>query len=198
MLLRALLFVLITAAPVTAQAAPEIGQPAPDFTLTDTYGQGHSLDAHRGSWVVLEWFNFNCPYTQKHYRTGNIPSQQAKWTGRDVVWLSVITTPPGAAPEPAELGALADRHGNQATAVVLDSDGTVGRAFGARTTPHLVVIDPTGELAYMGAIDDVPTARDEDLARATQLVDRALEQATAGQPVTVPVSRPYGCAITYK
>ena len=180
-------------------AAPEVGSPAPAFALPDTRGETHALDAYRGQWVVLEWLNYGCPYVQKHYRTGNIPSQQEKWRDRGVVWLAVVSSAPGTQGhyEPAAMDARSEEMGSRATAVLLDPEGTVGRRYDARVTPHMYVIDPEGTLVYMGGIDDVPTTRDEDLARATQLVDRALEEAMAGEPVSMPLSRPYGCSVKY-
>ena len=176
-------------------AGPTVGEPAPTFTLPDTRGGEHDLERYRGQWVVLEWLNYGCPYVQKHYRTGNIPTQQAKWREQGVVWLAVVSSAPGKQGhyEPAEMDAESERMGSQVDAVLLDPAGDVGRAYDARTTPHMYVIDPEGTLVYMGGIDDVPTARDQDLDRATQLVDVALEEALAGRPITTPLSQPYGC-----
>ena len=187
-------------AALAPQGGPEIGKPAPTFTLPDSYGAIHDLAQYRGRWVVLEWLDYLCPYVSKHYRTDNIPSQQRKWTGRGAAWLSIVSTAPGKPGYhgPDELNAVSREHRNAATAVLLDPDGTVGRLYEARTTPHMFVIDPEGRLRYMGGIDDIPTSRDEDLERATQLVDRALEEATAGRPVSQPVSRPYGCGVKYR
>lgn len=185
--------------PEAVQVAPEVGAPAPAFALPDTRGETHDLDAYRGQWVVLEWLNYGCPYVRKHYRTGNIPGQQEKWRDRGVVWLAVVSSAPGTQGhyEPAAMDARSGEMGSHATAVLLDPEGTVGRRYDARVTPHMYVIDPEGTLVYMGGIDDVPTTRDEDLARATQLVDRALEEAMAGEPVSTPLSHPYGCSVKY-
>jgi peroxiredoxin len=183
-----------------ATASPRIGEPAPVFVLADTQDRIHALEQYRGEWVVLEWINYGCPYVAKHYRTGNIPDQQRKWRDRGVVWLGIVSST-RAAPghqEPAELRARAAEVGSRARAVLMDSDASVARAYEARTTPHVFVIDPDGRLVYMGGIDDVATARDEDLPRATQLVDQALTEALAGEPVSVPVSRPYGCSVNYQ
>lgn len=182
------------------RAAPEIGKPAPAFTLPDTRGAQHSLEQYRGKWVVLEWTNYGCPYVNKHYNSGNIPGQQTKWRDRDVVWLAVVSSAPGEQGHyaPAAMDAHAQRMGSKASAVLLDPAGTVGRKYGAMTTPHMYVIDPSGKLVYMGGIDDVPTPREADLARAKQLVDVALEEATAGKPVSTPTSRPYGCNVKYR
>jgi len=182
------------------RTAPEIGAPAPTFTLPDTRAVEHSLEQYRGKWVVLEWTNYGCPYVNKHYRSGNIPGQQQKWRDRDVVWLAIVSSAPGEQgyyPGPA-MDAQSERMGSNATAVLLDPAGTVGRMYDARTTPHMFVIDPQGTLVYMGGIDNVPTPRESDLARATQLVDVALEEATSGRPITTPTSRPYGCNVKYR
>lgn len=199
-ILRSTILVLLATLPLAAQSGPQIGEAAPGFTLPDTDGETHSLEQYRGSWVVLEWLNYGCPYVGKHYRTENIPSQQEKWTREGVVWLSIVSSAPGTQGyyEAAEMNRHSARMGNNATAVLLDPDGTVGRAYEARTTPHMFVIDPEGTLVYMGGIDDVPTARDEDLEKATQLVDQALGEAMAGNPVSVPTSRPYGCNVKYR
>ncbi|MGK7311433.1 MAG: thioredoxin family protein, partial [Candidatus Longimicrobiales bacterium M2_2A_002] len=140
------------------------------------------------------------PYVQKHYRTDNIPSQQEKWTEEGVVWLNVVSSAPGKQGyyEPAEMNEHSAEWGNNSTAVLLDPEGEVGHAYEARTTPHMFVINPEGDVVYMGGIDDVPTSRDEDLERATQLVDQALTEAMDGQPVSQPTSRPYGCSVKYK
>ena len=199
----ALLVLGAATAPAAAQdgddGRPAVDEPAPAFALPDTHGEQHSLEDYRGEWVVLEWLNYGCPYVQKHYESGNIPGQQERWTERGVNWFAVVSSAPGKqgyypADEMRERG---EAFGVEADAILLDPEGEVGRAYGARTTPHMFVIDPEGEVVYMGGIDDVPTARIEDLERATQLVDRALEQALAGEEITRPTSRPYGCSVKY-
>lgn len=197
--LTTLLAVGLGVSSAAAQAEPSVGGPAPTFSLPDTHGQTHDLAKYRGRWVVLEWLNYDCPFVGKHYRTGNIPSQQEKWTARGVVWLAVVSSAPGKQGyfTPEEMNARGEKEGSHATAVLLDPDGTVGHLYGARTTPHMFVIDPEGVVRYMGGIDDVPSARDADLERATQLVDQALTEATSGKPVSVPTSRPYGCSVKY-
>ncbi len=179
---------------------PTIGGPAPTFSLPDTHGQTHDLAQYRGKWVVLEWLNYDCPFVGKHYRTGNIPSQQEKWTGKGVVWLAIVSSAPGKQGyfTPDAMNERGEKEGSHATAVLLDPDGTVGHLYAARTTPHMFVIGPEGMVRYMGGIDDVPSARDADLQRATQLVDQALTEAMAGKPVSVTTSRPYGCSVKYE
>jgi peroxiredoxin len=178
---------------------PEIGAPAPAFTLPDTDGNEHSLSDYQGQWVVLEWLNYGCPFVQKHYGSGNMQRLQAEYAEKGVAWFSVVSSAPGKQGyyEPAEMNAMNQEHGNAAMAVLLDPEGNVGRAYGARTTPQMYVIDPDGVLLYNGAIDDKPTSRLEDIDGAHSYLVQALEEAMAGQPVSVPTSQPYGCSVKY-
>lgn len=181
------------------ESAPVIGEPGPTFTLPDTNGESFDLTSFRGEWVVLEWLNYDCPYVGKHYSSGNIPDQQEKWTARGVNWLAIVSSAPGTQGyfEPEVMNARTASEGSHSDAVLLDPDGVVGRQYDAQTTPQMFVIDPDGVLRYMGGIDDVATSRVEDLERATQLVDQALTELMAGQDVSVPTSRPYGCSVKY-
>jgi hypothetical protein len=183
--------------PVTAQA--RIGAPAPAFTLTDSNGRVLSLAEFKGKTVVLEWTNHECPYVGKHYRGNNMQALQKKWTGEGVVWLSVISSAPGLQGHvsPQQANKLTAERGASPTAVLLDSTGKVGRAYGARTTPHMYVINGEGGLVYMGGIDNQPTARLEDLKSARNFVDEALSEVSQGKPVSVTASRAYGCSIKY-
>jgi peroxiredoxin len=182
------------------ETSPEIGEPAPTFTLPDTYGEMHDLSGLRGEWVVLEWLNYDCPYVRKHYSSGNIPGQQEKWIAEGVRWMAIVSSAPGTQGyfEPAQMNARSASDGSNAEAVLLDPDGVVGRMYDAQTTPQMFVIDPDGVLRYMGGIDDKPTSRIEDLEVATQLVDRALTELMAGEEVSIPTSRPYGCSVKYR
>ena len=178
--------------------APEIGKAAPAFRVADTNGKTHSLDQYRGKWVVLEWLNHQCPYVRKHYDNGAMQALQKKYADR-VVWLSVVSSAPG------KQGHFPNERANELTkeknaaphAVLIDSSGTVGRAYDARTTPHMFVINPEGNIVYMGGIDDKPTAKAADLKTARPHVDIALQEAMAGKPVTVATSQPYGCNVKY-
>ena len=183
--------------PATAQA--RIGAPAPAFTLTGSNGRDLSLVDFKGKTVVLEWTNHGCPYVGKHYRGNNMQALQKKWTGQGVVWLSVISSAPGQQGHvtPQQANKLTADRGAAPTAVLLDPTGKVGRAYGARTTPHMYVINGEGALVYMGGIDDQPTARLEDLKRARNFVDEALSEIAQGKPVSATASRAYGCAIKY-
>ena len=175
-----------------------IGKAAPAFSVADTYGRTHSLAQYRGKWVVLEWLNHECPYVRKHYDNGAMQALQKKYAGR-VVWLSVVSSAPG------KQGHFPNERANELTkeknaspyAVLVDSAGTVGRAYGARTTPHMFVINPEGNVVYMGGIDDKPSTRAADLKTARPHVDIALQEALAGKPVSVPTSQPYGCSVKY-
>ena len=183
--------------PATSQA--RIAAAAPAFTLTDSNGRALSLADFKGKTVVLEWTNHDCPYVGKHYRGNNMQALQKKWTGQGVVWLSVISSAPGldGHVSPQQANKLTAERGAAPTAVLLDPTGKVGRAYGARTTPHMYVINGEGALVYMGAIDDKPTARLEDLKSARNFVDEALTETSQGKPVSVTGSRAYGCSIKY-
>jgi len=191
---------LIAAAFVSAAAAtPEIGAPAPAFTATDTRGRTHSLGDFRGKTVILEWTNHDCPYVRKHYETGNMQALQKDATGEGVVWLSVISSAPGAqghvsAQRADELTGTRDA---APTAVLLDPEGEIGKAYDARTTPHMYVINPEGTLVYMGAVDDRPTARHNDVEGARNYVREALSALAQGEKVSQPVTRAYGCSVKY-
>jgi len=188
---------LLCALPV-ARAA-RVGEHAPDFSVTDTNGKVEKLSDYAGKFVVLEWSNRGCPYTQKHYNSGNMQRLQQEWTQKGVIWLTVISSAPGkqgyvtAADENSWLKQI-----NAApTAVLLDPTGTLGHLYDAKTTPQLFVISPQGTLVYDGAIDDKPTTDRADIGRAKNYLSLALEEAMAGKAVSTPTSRPYGCSVKY-
>jgi peroxiredoxin len=183
----------------TASAAARINEPAPEFTLTDSNGNSHSLSDFRGKTVVLEWTNAECPFVVKHYKPGNMQRQQAEATANGVVWLTINSGAPGKQGHVDGAGATADiaNTGGKQTAYLIDADGTVGRLYGARTTPHMFVIDGEGVLRYMGAIDSNPSGDPADIAGATQYVEVALAELAAGKPVSTPVTQPYGCSVKY-
>jgi len=190
-------FAVLIALP--AAWAAQVGQPAPEFTATDSNGQVHTLSQYRGKFVVLEWTNRGCPYTQKHYNSGNMQRLQREWTSRGVIWLTVVSSAPGkqgyvtASEENAYL-----KQANAApTAVLLDPTGALGHLYDAKTTPHMFIINPQGTLIYNGAIDDRPTTDVADVNGAKNYVSAALGEATAGKPVGTPTSRPYGCSVKY-
>jgi peroxiredoxin len=179
---------------------PEIGAAAPTFTLADTHGNQHSLAEYQGKWVILEWLNYECPFVRKHYNAQNMQNLQEEYADLGVVWLSVVSSAPGKQGyhEPDEMNSISAELGNNARAVLLDPEGTVGRAYGAKTTPQMYVIDPGGVLLYNGAIDDKPSARPESLDGATNYLVQAMAEAMAGQPVSQPTTQPYGCSVKYE
>jgi peroxiredoxin len=195
-LLSAALLLLLVATPGTA-ASLSTGEPAPNFTLPDTSGAEHSLEDFRGKYVVLEWLNHGCPFVRAHYGAGNLQALQERWTDEGVVWLSIVSSAPGKQGHhpPAEADRLTEEKGAAPTAVLLDPEGEVGRAYAARTTPHMFVIGPEGTLLYQGALDDDPRVRAP--RAATNYVTAALESARSGETVAVDATRPYGCSVKY-
>lgn len=193
--LTAILFSLASA----AGAALEIGAPAPAFTGVDTSGKRHALSDYRGKPVVLEWTNHDCPYVRKHYRSGNMQQQQRAATGQGTVWLSIISSAPGKQGHvtSAQADALTASRNAAPTAVILDEKGDIGRLYGAKTTPHMYIVDVDGDLAYMGGIDSIPSTDPADIAKAAQYVPQALSQLKDGEPVAPAVTRPYGCSVKY-
>ncbi len=180
-------------------AAATVGQPAPAFTAVDTGGKTVSLADFKGKHVVLEWVNPGCPFVQKHYNSANMQGTQKDATAKGVVWLSISSTAPDASDykKPADLAAWMQQHKAASSATLMDDDGKVGRAYGARTTPHMYVVDPAGTLVYAGAIDSKASANPADIAGATNYVKQALNETLAGKPVSTSTSRPYGCSVKY-
>jgi len=196
-LLAAVLFSALLSA--SALAAVAVGDAAPDFSVSDSNGKAQGLSEYRGKTVVLEWNNPGCPFVQKHYRSGNIPRQQAAATKDGVVWLTINS---GAAGKQGHLDAGAAKafvakYQAAPSAYLLDADGKVGKLYGARTTPHLFVIDAQGVLRYMGGIDSIASTDEADLLKAKQYVPQALAELKSGRPVSVPTSEPYGCSVKY-
>lgn len=183
-----------------AQAAPSVGQPAPAFTVKDASGKTVQLGDYRGKYVVLEWTNPGCPYVRKHYDSGNMAATQQDAAGKGVVWLSVNSTEKdsGDYMPPGKLVAWQKDRKVQATAMLMDEEGTVGKAYGARTTPHMYIVDPEGRLVYAGGIDSIASSSKDDIAKAVNYVKQGLAEATAGKPITAATTRPYGCSIKYK
>jgi hypothetical protein len=196
-ILKSTLALLVAAG--TAFAAPQIGQPAPEFTLTDSNGQSHNLSDFKGKFVVLEWLNHGCPFVQKHYDGGNMQGLQKEYTGKDVVWLSIVSSAPGKQGHmsPEETNKAKEEKGSAATAILIDEDGTVGKLYDAKVTPELYVINPEGTLVYMGAIDDKKSVDAADVAGAKNYVKQALDEALAGNPVSEPATEAYGCSVKY-
>jgi AhpC/TSA family len=179
---------------------PAVGSPAPALTLTDTRGKQHNLADYKGKHVVLEWVNFGCPFVKKHYESGNMQATQKKAVDKGVVWLSVCSSAEG---KQGHMDAddwneeIADRK-LASTAVLLDENGAVGRTYGAKTTPHMYVVNPDGVLVYKGAIDDKPSTNEDDIPGARNHVLAALDESMAGKSVSTPSTQPYGCSVKYK
>ena len=201
--MRRSLFALAAAAslmlPVSAFAEPKIGEPAPAFAVKDAAGKDVSLDGLAGKIVVLEWNNFGCPFVQKHYGAGNMQAVQKAATADGVVWLSVFSSAEGKEGHMTAEAALAEmkKQGAAASHVIIDADGTLGKLYGAKTTPHMFVIDTKGNVAYMGAIDDKPSADAADIKGAKNYVTEALAALKAGKPVVDANTKPYGCGVKY-
>ena len=191
------LFAVTLAASV--YAAPEIGKPAPNFSLKDLSGKEHDLSDLKGKYVVLEWVNFGCPFVKKHYGSENMQKLQKEFVDKGVVWLSICSSAPGKqgneTPDAAKKGLA--KFGSDASAYLVDQDGEVGKLYKARTTPQMFVVNPEGVLIYAGAIDDKPTPKPETVAVAKNFVKAALNEATSGKPVSVPSTKPYGCSVKY-
>jgi peroxiredoxin len=190
---------LAAVVPLT-HAAPAVGQPAPDFSLKDASGKIVRLSDFRGKHVVLEWTNPGCPYVRKHYDSGNMPATQQDAVGKGAVWLSINSTEKGSGDylEPGKLVAWQKERKAAPSHVLMDEEGTAGRAYGARTTPHMYIVDPQGRLVYAGGIDSIPSSNPDDIRKATNYVRQGLGEALAGKPITAATTRPYGCSIKYK
>ena len=191
--------VLACLVPSVALANASVGKPAPAFTVTDLAGKPVNLADYKGKTVVLEWHNFGCPFVQKHYRSGNMQALQKKYAN-DVVWLAVNSTHKGASDwmEPGPLDAELKKFGAQPAAYLVDEPGKMGTAYGAKTTPHMYIIDGTGKVVYNGAIDDKRSTNVEDVKSSKNYVSAALEELKAGKPVSVASTAPYGCTVKYR
>lgn len=183
----------------TALANATVGRPAPSFSATDTSGKAVSLADFKGKHVVLEWVNPGCPYVVKHYGAANMQGTQKEATAKGVVWLAVNSTSAdhGDYKAPAAMAQWMQGQKAAATATLMDADGKVGRAYGARTTPHMYIIDPQGVLVYAGGIDSKATANPADIATATNHVKVALNETLAGKPISQATTRAYGCSVKY-
>jgi len=190
------LLLLLTGA---ALAAATVGEAAPPFSAIDTSGKKVSLADFKGKTVVLEWTNPGCPFVQKHYRSANMQATQKAALAQGVVWLSVNSTAVGDTDykTPVEMGVWMQQQRGTPSATLMDSDGKIGRAYGARATPHMFVIDGSGRVAYAGAIDSKPSAKVVDIQTATNYVTQAVNELVAGKPVSIPTSAPYGCSVHY-
>jgi peroxiredoxin len=199
---KAILTVLtsLVATAVFALGPPPVGGAAPDFSLTDAKGKPHSLSQYKGKYVVLEWFNPECPFVKKHYGSANMQKLQQEYTSKGVVWLTIDSNAPGTGGNLSTDAAnkvMADWKTRQ-SALLLDPEGKVGRAYGAKNTPNMVIINPDGKIVYEGAIDSKATPNPADIPNSTNYVKAALDESLAGKPVSNPTTKPYGCSVKYK
>jgi peroxiredoxin len=180
-------------------AATKAGDPAPGFTGTASNGKSYSLSNYQGKFVVLEWHNQGCPYTAKHYESGNMQKLQKEWTSKGVEWFTVISSAPGTQGyvNANDENSYLTKMKAAPTAALLDPSGQIGHLYGAKTTPHMFIIDPKGVLIYDGAIDDRPTTDQSDVNGAKNYVSLALGEALAGKPISTATTRPYGCSVKY-
>ena len=194
--MKTVLAIAAAAISTSALASATPGLPAPGFTLTDLSGKAVNLADYKGRTVVLEWHNFECPFVQKHYRSGNMQALQKKYRS-DVVWLAVNSTNRGASDyaEPPAISAQLQQFGAAPADYLVDEPGVMGRAYGAKTTPHMYIIDPSGKLVYNGAIDDKRSTNPEDVKTSKNYVAAALDELKAGKPISVASTTPYGCTV---
>lgn len=181
-------------------ASAEVGKPAPAFTGKGSDGKSYSLSDFKGKFVVLQWYNHDCPFIHKHYDSGNMQKLQDTYGKKGVIWLEVNSGAPGREGymTPAEAQDNRAKSGSKALATLLDPNGELGQLYGAKTTPHVFIVDPKSILIYKGAIDDHPTPYPEDIPHSKNYVVAALDEAMAGKPVSTPVTRPYGCSVKYQ
>ena len=196
---------LFLAGMATTASAAVVGDPAPDFTATDSNGKVHKLEDFKGKFLVLEWHNQDCPFVKSQYAQGKMQKLQAKWTKKGVKWCTVISSAQGMEGYLDAAGANQDVKEKKAhvTAVFLDPQGVIGHAYGAKTTPHMFVINPKGVLIYDGAIDNAPredgdVAKNENGEAFVNYVDQALTEAKGGKKISVPSTPPYGCHVKYQ
>ncbi len=182
-----------------ARAQPDVGRPAPAFSASDAAGKPVELAKLRGKTVILEWTNDGCPYVGHVYRSGVMQALQRRATGQGIVWLTVISSAPGKQGylTPPQVKAWQAETNAAPSDVLLDPSGTLGRAYDAKATPTLFIIDPRGEVVYMGGIDDTPSTDPADAKRARNYVAAALDDLGAGRPVAQATTRPYGCSVKY-
>ena len=198
-LLLAVFTTVIATAALYASDSPPVGSDAPNFSATDSHGKTVSLADFKGKYVVLEWFNPECPFVKKHYGSGNMQKLQENFTSKGVAWLTIDSNAPGKEGnlKPEEANKTMEDWKAHSTALLLDQDGKVGKAYGAKNTPHMFVISPEGKIIYEGAIDSKASPNPDDIPSSTNYVKVALDQSMAGKKVSTPSSRPYGCSVKY-
>ncbi len=193
-------FLILSAHGGASAAEVQVGKPAPEFTFTDIEGTQAKLSDFRGKYVVIEWFNHGCPFVGKHYKSDKMQNLQRTYTEDGVVWIAVNSTGDGHDNyrDAAMTGKEAEAKGTSATYIVLDPSGEIGKLYGAKTTPHVFIVDPQGKVIYMGAADSINSTDTGDIAKADNYIELALSEALAGKPVTTPETKSYGCSVKYK
>lgn len=193
-----ILFVLLFGVSLFSQQA-KLNESAPDFKLKDSNGKEHSLTDFKGKIVVLEWINYDCPFVKKHYNSKNMQALQEKYTAKGIIWLAICSSAPDKQGNfsSEEINKRSKDHNAKFTAYLIDEDGKVGKMYGAKTTPHMFVIDKDGKLVYAGGIDDKATTDVEDVKTAKNYVSAALDELLNGKQVTTQSSIPYGCSVKY-
>ena len=190
----------LTAAALYAAGVPPVGSAAPDFSAPDSNGKTQSLSEYKGKYVVLEWFNPECPFVKKHYGSDNMQKLQAEFTSKGVVWLTIDSNAPGTEGNISadQAKKIMESWKTKQTALVLDSESKIAKAYGAKNTPNMVVINPEGKIVYEGAIDSKATPNPDDIPSSTNYVKAALDEALAGKAVSNAQTKPYGCSVKYK
>jgi peroxiredoxin len=193
-----ILFIIFLSSLVLAQQA-KLNETAPDFKLRDSNGNGHSLSDFADKIVVLEWINYDCPFVKKHYDSKNMQSLQEKYTKEGVIWLAICSSNKDKQGNftVEEINKRSKNHGAKFTAYLIDEDGKVGKMYGAKTTPHMYIIDKSGKLVYAGGIDDKPTTDVDDIKDAQNYVSSALDELLSGKNVSNQSTTPYGCSVKY-
>ncbi len=183
---------------INAQTA-ELDKKAPDFQLTDSNGKTHKLSDVTGKYVVLEWINFDCPFVVKHYKSENMQKLQKEYTAKGVIWLSICSSNEGKQGffKSEEINKRIGDNKAKMTAYLIDTDGKVGKMYGAKVTPHIYIIDKEGKLVYQGAIDNIKSTDVDDIPKATNYVSEVFNALFAGKPIPTKTTAPYGCSVKY-
>lgn len=199
LIILSLIVGLIFNSKTQAEQAAMVNKPAPDFSLKDAFGNQVKLSDFKNKIIVLEWVNFGCPFVRKHYGSNNMQSLQSEFTKKGVVWLSICSSAPGKQGNYSlsELPKAIKANNNHATAYLVDENGSVGKLYGAKTTPHMFVVDKSGTLVYAGAIDDTPGVDQAEIKTAHNYVREALELLLSGQKVKQQQTKSYGCSVKY-
>src|SRR2546430_3791409 len=190
----------LAAGALYAADVPPVGSAAPEFSAPDANGKTQSLAEYKGKYVVLEWFNPECPFVKKHYGGGNMQKLQDEFTGKGVVWLTIDSNAPGTEGSVSadQAKKIMDSWKTKQTALVLDPESKIAKLYGAKNTPNMVIINPEGKIVYEGAIDSKATPNPADIPASTNYVKSALDESLGGKPVSNPTTKPYGCSVKYK